>query len=391
MLRLRPSPRAGGPGEGRAVRSAAAMCVLPEPAGERPTAPEARAEVAADLLADPRAIWPPQLGGRPGLFIMGGRTQSLPRFPIPVSPGYFVPAAQTIFNLYPLPWRHREAGGCQEQAPVQRTAAGSCFPRSRWSAAVPGEAVSFRPRPAHGGGPRALPGVPCGAWPRPGSRPRAGASGVQPLLCKPHDRSRGGRRGAGSRRCLPVPSRGHGGARRPRALRSPAKAEMKASSANAPGVCLAPVSPFLPRRLSPVGAGSGVAGSRGAELSLGPRVDPGPRADSEPSRASLALCWKPPRGARPWRPRGPPHPPKSDRGDAGNVTSALSAEQRGRHSPSGARRPPFLSIPHSSSFPSLPSQFPFPFLSLASSRGATPTAHSAECIVLLNQAWIFKA
>lgn len=99
MLRLRSGPREGGPGGGSVVRSAAAMCVLPESAGERPTAPEARAEVAVDLLADLRATWP---GGRPGLFITGGRTQSLSPSPS-ASRGYFVPAVQTIFNLYPLP------------------------------------------------------------------------------------------------------------------------------------------------------------------------------------------------------------------------------------------------------------------------------------------------
>lgn len=84
------------------MRSAVAMCVLPELAGERPTAPEARAEVAADLLADLRAIWPPQPGVRPGLFITGGRTQFVPPTPSAGS-GYFVPAVQTIFNLYRLP------------------------------------------------------------------------------------------------------------------------------------------------------------------------------------------------------------------------------------------------------------------------------------------------
>lgn len=105
---LMPRPPGGWPR--RRQRRALGGCDvrrLPEPAGERPTAPEARAEVAADLLADLRAIWPPQPGGRPGLFITGGRTQSLPPpppFPLhSASPGYFVPAVQTIFNLYPLP------------------------------------------------------------------------------------------------------------------------------------------------------------------------------------------------------------------------------------------------------------------------------------------------
>lgn len=95
-------PPGGWPRRSNVVRSAAAMCVLPESAGERPTTPEARAEVAVDLLADLRATWPPQPGGRPGLFITGGRTQSLSPSPS-ASRGYFVPAVQTIFNLYPLP------------------------------------------------------------------------------------------------------------------------------------------------------------------------------------------------------------------------------------------------------------------------------------------------
>lgn len=361
--------------------SAAAMSALPEPAGERPTAPEARAEVAADLLADPRAIWPPQPGGRPGLFIMGGRTQSLLPPPIPVSPGYFVPAAQTIFNLYPLPWRHREAGGCQEQAPVQLSAAGSCFPRSRRRAAVLGEAGAFRPRP------RALPGVPGGVWPPPGVPGGVWPlPGVRPLPCKPHDRRAGG---AGSRLCLPVPSRGHSGARRPRALRSPAKAEMKASSANAPGVCLAPVSSFLLRSLSPVRAGGGVGVSRRAELSLGSRVDPGPRADSGPSRARPLLEASPGCGAvAAARSPHPPAPTEGTQETSAPRSAASSGGGTARAGPGGLLSLPFLILPLFPPFPpsSLSPSFPWPPLG-----GATPRARSAECILLLNQAWIFKA
>lgn len=62
-------------------RRASGSCDVPEAAGERPAAPGARAEAAADLLAEPRAVWPPQPGGRPGLFITGRRTQS---FPLPL-------------------------------------------------------------------------------------------------------------------------------------------------------------------------------------------------------------------------------------------------------------------------------------------------------------------
>ncbi|XP_068864590.1 spidroin-2-like [Aphelocoma coerulescens] len=64
MLSLRPGPRAGGPGGGSAVRSAAAMCVLPEPAGERPTAPEERAELAESGGPAGSGRFPPPPGAR---------------------------------------------------------------------------------------------------------------------------------------------------------------------------------------------------------------------------------------------------------------------------------------------------------------------------------------
>ncbi|XP_053857588.1 collagen alpha-1(III) chain-like [Vidua macroura] len=335
-LMLRPGPRAGGPGGGSAVRSAAAMCVLPEPAGERPTAPEARAEVAADVLAGPRAIWPPQPGGRPGLFIMGGRTQSLPPSlsALDILSRPYKQYSTCILFLggtgKPAAARNRLPCSARQRDPVSLAAGGERRSRGKRALSAPARRTAAAPGPCQAS--------PEGLGHRPAPARGRGPPACSRCFANRTIAARGGRRGAGSRRCLPVPSRGHSGARRPRALRSPAKAEMKASSANAPGLCLAPVSPFLPRSLSPVGAARGVGGSRGAELSLGPPVDPYPRADSEPSRASLALCWKPPRGARPWRRRGPPHPPKSDRGDAGNVASELSGEQRGRHSLSGARR-----------------------------------------------------
>lgn len=110
------APRAGW------CRVVPGSCDVPEAAGERPAAPGARAEAAADLLAEPRAVWPPQPGGRPGLFITGGRTRS---FPLPLRrPWVFCPGRandiQLVSSSVPAPRSLR--------LPERRAAAASRFP-----------------------------------------------------------------------------------------------------------------------------------------------------------------------------------------------------------------------------------------------------------------------
>lgn len=220
-------------------------------------------------------------------------------------------------------------------------------------------------------------------WPPPASRPQAGrqarAPGVQPLLCKPHDRS--SRRAA--RRWQPaVPARAkpraqRGSAALGSALRSAAKAEIKTQLRKRPrglpsaGLSFSsPQSPGKGGLLSsgsrrPRKAGPGEASFARAPPSRRPRS----RGRSQPGRE--AGLPSPPVGNRraprsrccgggpvpntspTSLPTGPPPP------GAGNVLAALSREQRGRYGLRGARGPR-ASFPSSSPFLSLPFPLPFP-------------------------------